>query len=223
MASSINDYRLFFQQFRRNFETTGAIAPSGRWLALALSRYVREPGKSRRILEVGPGTGAVTGQIVASLSPTDQFDLVELNDAFVARLRERFESEPGFVAVANRARVIHERLETLPQCPTYDLIISGLPLNNFQAEDVRQILAAFMRLLKPGGTLSFFEYIAVRPARSLVCTSAERQRLREIGAAMREVLLHEVRRDWIFPNLPPAWVHHVRFATHIMPQPIAAV
>jgi phospholipid N-methyltransferase len=178
MASSLQDYRLFFQQFRRNFETTGAIAPSGRWLAMALSRYVREGAKSRRILEVGPGTGAVTGQIVASLSPTDQFDLVELNDAFVARLRERFEQEPGFVAVADRARVIHDRLETLPQCPTYDLIISGLPLNNFQAEDVRQILASFSRLLKPG--------------------------------------------DWIFPNLPPAWVHHVRFAGQVVAQPIAA-
>ena len=35
-------------------------------------------------------------------------------------------------------------------------------------------------------------------------------------------LQHEVRRDWIFPNLPPAWVHHVRFATIAMPQPIPA-
>jgi phospholipid N-methyltransferase len=91
------------------------------------------------------------------------------------------------------------------------VIVSGLPLNNFQADDVRQILAAFTRLLKPGGTLSFFEYIAVRPARSLVSNASERKRLREIGAAMREVLLHEVRRDWIFPNIPPAWVHHVQF------------
>ena len=213
MPSTLHDYRLFFQQFRRNFQSTGAIAPSGRWLATALSRYVRQPHGPRRILEVGPGTGAVTGQIVASLGPQDRFDLVELNDAFVDRLRRRFETDPPFMAVKDRAQVIHQKIEELPQQPTYDLIISGLPLNNFAADDVRHILEAFTRLLKPGGTLSFFEYIAVRPARSLVCNAAERQRLREIGQALNGVLRHhEVRRDWIFPNLPPAWVHHVRFS-----------
>lgn len=74
------------------------------------------------------------------------------------------------------------------------------------------ILTSLRGLLKPEGTLSFFEYIAVRPARSLVAKATEEQRLREISAAMSEVLDgNEIRRDWIFPNLPPAWVHHVRF------------
>lgn len=212
MPSSLTDYRLFFRQFREHFHSTGAIAPSGRWLATALSRYVRADGDGRSVLEVGPGTGAVTGSIVASLKPADRLDLVELNDAFVTRLRERFQSDPAFAAVAQRARVLHQRIEELPQAPTYDLIVSGLPLNNFAAEDVRCILGTLSKLLRPGGTLSFFEYIAVRPARSLLASSHERTRLREIGEALHEVLNgNEIRRDWIFPNLPPAWVHHVRF------------
>ncbi len=156
--------------------------------------------------------GAVTGSIVSSLKPSDLLDLVELNEAFVARLQQRFQSDPVFRALGNRARILHRRIEDLPAEPTYDLIISGLPLNNFRAADVRTILTALSKLLKPGGTLSFFEYIALRPARSLVSSSAERQRLREIGLALHEVLHgREIRRDWIFPNLPPAWVHHVRF------------
>jgi phosphatidylethanolamine/phosphatidyl-N-methylethanolamine N-methyltransferase len=212
MPSTLADYRLFFRQFRENFQSTGAIAPSGRWLATALSRYVRAEGNGRHVLEVGPGTGAVTGSIVSSLKPSDRLDLVELNDVFVARLEQRFQTDPVFRALGNRARVLHRRIEELPAEPTYDLIISGLPLNNFRAADVRSILSSLSKLLKPGGTLSFFEYIALRPARSLVSRSAEKQRLREIGLALDEVLHgREIRRDWIFPNLPPAWVHHVRF------------
>jgi phospholipid N-methyltransferase len=212
MPSTLTDYRLFFRQFRENFQSTGAIAPSGRWLAMALSRYVRGEGDGRRVLEVGPGTGAVTGSIVSSLKPADRLDLVELNEAFVARLEERFKSDPAFRAVADRACILHRRIEQLPPEPTYDLIVSGLPLNNFAAADVRCILSSLAKLLKPGGTLSFFQYIALRPARSLVSGPAEKRRLREIGEALDEVLNgREIRRDWIFPNLPPAWVHHVRF------------
>jgi phospholipid N-methyltransferase len=212
MSSTLTDYRLFFRQFRENFQSTGAIAPSGRWLATALSRYVRAEGDGRQVLEVGPGTGAVTGRIVASLKPADRLDLVELNDVFVARLQERFQTDPAFRAIADRARILHRRIEELPAEPTYDLIVSGLPLNNFAAADVRSILASLSKLLKPGGTLSFFEYIALRPARALISSPSEKQRLRQIGAALDEVLNgREIRRDWIFPNLPPAWVHHVRF------------
>ena len=212
MGRRLSDYRLFFREFRRHFHTTGAVLPSGRALASALACHVRGGQGPRRILEVGPGTGAVTASIVAALGPQDHFDMVELNADFVAHLRERFESEPAFAAVKERSRVIHGRLEDLPEGEPYDLVISCLPLNNFAVEDVEAILRIFAKILKPDGTLSFFEYMAVRPARSLICTSTERQRLRGISRALGEMLKrHELRCDWIWPNVPPAWVHHVRF------------
>jgi len=68
-----------------------------------------------------------------------------------------------------------------------------------------------MNLLKPDGTLSFFEYIAVRRARTLISGRAERTRLRGIGKAMQAVFdPHEFARDAVWLNAPPAWVHHVR-------------
>jgi phosphatidylethanolamine/phosphatidyl-N-methylethanolamine N-methyltransferase len=207
-----SEYGVFFREFLRNFHTTGAVLPSGRFLSMALTRYLREPAGPRRVLEVGPGTGAVTQRIVASLGAEDRLDLVELNEAFVHRLRERFAHEPRFRAVADRATIHHMAVEELPQDAPYDLIISGLPLNNFSVALVTQILNTLSRLLKPGGILSFFEYIAVRRARALVSNQAERERLRGIGEAIGRVLHgSEIRRDWIWPNVPPAWVHHVRF------------
>jgi len=223
MAHSLADYRLFWKQFREHYHTTGAIAPSGRALGAALARYVvqREPPDEspKRVLEVGPGTGAVTAQIVASLGPADSLDMVELNDEFASRLRERFETESSFQHVAARARVLHQRVEELSGTEPYDLVISGLPLNNFSTEDVEQILSVFEQLLRPGGTLSFFQYIGVRPARAAVSGRVERERLRGVGAALHRMLApHEIRREWVWTNLPPAWVHHVRWSTADAPQ-----
>jgi len=208
----MNDYRLFFREFLRNYHTTGAILPSGRWLAAALARYVPHGNGPKRVLEVGPGTGAVTRKIVSALGPDDRLDLVELNDAFVGQLRELFQSDPLFQPIADRARVLHCAVEEVPGDGVYDLVISGLPLNNFTAQKVDEILTAFCRLLKPEGTLSFFQYIAIRKVRGLVSGRGERERLRGIGKVLDRILRgNEIRRDWIWPNVPPAWVHHVRF------------
>lgn len=212
MRRRLSEYGLFFKAFLTSYHTTGAIVPSGRFLAAALARYVGDGAAGpRRILEVGPGTGAVTRRIIASLRPDDRLDLVELNASFVAQLRRCMETDKAFRPVADRTRVFHCSVEELPRDSAYDLIISGLPLNNFSVATVEQILATLTGLLEPGGTLSFFEYIAIRRARALFSGRAERARLRGIGRAMHKVLAeHEIRRDRIWPNVPPAWVHHVR-------------
>jgi phosphatidylethanolamine/phosphatidyl-N-methylethanolamine N-methyltransferase len=202
---------VFFREFLRTFHTTGAIAPSGRFLAFALTRFVNQPGPGRKILEVGPGTGSVTRRIIASMGPEDHLDLVELNDRFVQRLQHRFEVDAQFHAVAGRSRILHCPVEDLTATDHYDLIISGLPLNNFAAATVERILGVLMRLSKPGGVLSFFEYIGVRKARALVSGRQQRTRLRGIAAAMHGLTTdREIRRDCVWLNVPPAWVHHVR-------------
>lgn len=211
MAELFHDQRVFWRQFREHFHTTGSVLPSGPYLGRALARYVGSTSGPCRVLEVGPGTGAVTTQIVGRLGAEDRFDLVELNAEFVRRLNERFAKEEAFRRVAPRSRVLHQRIEELATDDPYDLIISGLPLNNFAVADVQQILATLRGLLKPGGTLSFFEYIAIRKVRSVVSGPTERARMRGITRALDELLgPHEFRRDWIWPNVPPAWVHHVR-------------
>ncbi len=213
MAGMLSDYRVFLGQFFRRYHTTGAILPSGRFLAAALCRYVGDDGEPRQVLEVGPGTGAVTARLVRLLRPADRLTLVELNDDFHRHLQNRFATEPSFQAVADRTELVHARLESLPGAGCYDRIISGLPLNNFAAADVEQILSVFGRLIRPGGILSFFEYIAVRQVKRLVSGRAERERLRQIGQILGDLFKsREIRRDWVWPNVTPAWVHHVRYA-----------
>jgi phospholipid N-methyltransferase len=146
------------------------------------------------------------------MRPGDRLVLIERNEQFVSRLRARLEHEPQFRRAADRVTLLHASVEELAEDQSFDLIISGLPLNNFSVELVEQILAKLRRLLAPGGTLSFFEYVAIRRAKSLISSRGERDRLRGVGRRMDEVLrTNEIDRELVLANVPPAWVHHLRF------------
>jgi phosphatidylethanolamine/phosphatidyl-N-methylethanolamine N-methyltransferase len=214
MATRMTDCRLFITEFVRNFRSTGALMPSGHRLSKALARFVQEGANHhpRRILEVGPGTGAVTRQLIRNMQSADQLDLVELNETFVECLKERFRSDPDFQPAANRCRVLHCPIENLPADTTYDLIVSGLPMNNFAVVEVARIMGILRRLAGPNSTVSFFEYMGVRRVKAVISGRVERTRLRGIGQVVGQVLeRHEFSRDCIWSNVPPACVHHVRF------------
>ena len=225
MLRKLREYRTVWGEFRRTYRTTGTVMPSSRPLSRALARYVRQGSQSaggngrddtdttagRRILEVGPGTGPVTRSIVQALRPTDRLDLVELNDAFVAALHKRFDREPPFRSVVDQVRILHQPVQDLIDEEPYDLIISGLPLNNFEVDEVEDILDVLRRLLAPSGTLSFFEYIAIRKVKAAISGSQQRRRLRGVACAVGRLLAEgEFNRDCVLTNFPPAWVHHVR-------------
>ncbi len=200
----------FFRQFRERFETTGAVAPSSRFLAQALTAPMLDRSGPLRVLEVGPGTGAVTRQIVARLKPEDRLDLVEINAEFARLLRERFVQDPDFQPAADRAQVFEASLEDFrPEAP-YDIIISGLPFNNFPASLVEQLLDHCLNLLADDGHLSFFEYMFVRPLRRRISAAPVRRRLGEIEAVLQQRFRqHRVGTDWVLVNAPPAWVQHL--------------
>lgn len=212
MPSRGANYRLFLQEFRRTFHSTGAVLPSGPALCRALARFAAGNGQPRRLLEVGPGTGVVTAQIIARMGPSDTLDLVELNDRFVAALQQRLQTEDAWRLVASRVTIHHMPVEQLTPDEPYQAIVSGLPLNNFPAEVVSSILSKLEGLAAPDATLSFFEYIGVRKMKSLVAGGDERRRLAGVERA-----LHAARSKWQFdrdcviPNVLPAWVHHLRF------------
>jgi phospholipid N-methyltransferase len=232
MRQRLADYRVFWREFRQAYHTTGAVLPSGRALCRALSYFVRNGeelhcaealaapsagrtfsphSSSRRILEVGPGTGAVTIQIARDMRPTDQLTLVERNDQFVEHLRNQLSKSSAFTPLQARINLLHSSVEDVPEDQPYDLIISGLPLNNFSVDLVEALVGKMKKLLAPGGILTFFEYVAIRRAKAMVSPRSDRERLRGIEQILNELLgSNEVRRDLVFTNVPPAWVHHVK-------------
>jgi phosphatidylethanolamine/phosphatidyl-N-methylethanolamine N-methyltransferase len=191
MLRTLKNNFAFLRQFRQRFETTGAIAPSSRFLAKAMTRFLATRGDGPvRVLEIGPGTGPVTEKIVPLLRTGDRFDLVELNESFVEILNERFQE--------------------FQSDEKYDFVISGLPLNNFPADLVEAISNHYFEVLKPTGMLSYFEYMYVRPIRKVVTRGDENTRITRIDDIMAaHCAKHRVARDNILINIPPAWVQHL--------------
>jgi phospholipid N-methyltransferase len=200
----------FIRECRRHFRDTGSLLPSSRFLAQAMISELRKRGGPSRILEVGPGTGSVTGVLLRHLQPGDQLDAVEVNGQFVALLKRRQEREWSSWPQRHQLRVLHQTVESLPGEGTYDYIVSGLPLNNFPVAQVRQIFEVFDRLLKPGGTLTYFEYALIRHLKTPFVDRREKRRLYRVGRVVsRYIDQFQVRRQRVFMNVPPAIVRHL--------------
>jgi len=215
MGRVLSDQITFFRQFREQFETTGAIAPSSRGLARSMTRFLAAWDGLRpvRVLEIGPGTGSVTDEIVRLIRPGDTFDLVELNDSFVKLLQQRFRTDESWRAVAPWSRMHQQAIQQFDSPERYDFVISGLPLNNFSAELVESIADKYFTLLRPGGVLSYFEYMYVRPVRKRLARGRERQRISRIDKIMQGHCDRcRIGRDRIWLNVPPAWVQHLKAA-----------
>jgi len=206
---------VFLRQFGKQFETTGSILPSSRFLAKAITRFLAQRGDAPlRVLECGPGTGAFTDQIVRCLRPGDRFDLVELNEDFVNVLRNRFATESHWQAVADLSEIHQLPLQEFSDAAPYDFIISGLPHVNFPPAVVETITDSYFRLLKPGGTLSYFEYMFIRPLKKQITVGATRQKIHGVDRILAGHLRqHRLCRDNVFLNVPPAWVQHLRVGT----------
>ncbi len=205
--------RVFWQAFRSDYFHTGSLWPSSRFLGRELAANLRGDRPPGRILEVGAGTGPVTQQIVKCLKPGDQFDVVEINGELVRVLCERFHVDGPSRADSPPAplRVLHTPIEELPGEHVYDHVVSCLPFNNFPVKLVRTIWESIHRLTKPGGTFSFFEYVAVRSVKLPFVARPEKKRLRLVGRHLgRQIRQRQFRCRKVWANVPPAVVHHLR-------------
>ena len=136
---------------------------------------------------------------------------MEINDHFVAVLKERFDQEPLFRRCRDQVKLIEADVRDLEGEGQYDFIVSGLPLNNFPVDLVRDIFRAYDRLLKPGGMLTYYEYVFIRQLKAPFVNRRERRRLFRVGRVVGGYISHcQIRRERIFINMPPATVRHLR-------------
>jgi phosphatidylethanolamine/phosphatidyl-N-methylethanolamine N-methyltransferase len=188
---SLREHLLLFGRFLRSPRAVGAVAPSSRALACEMVHDL-DPVESGCVVELGPGTGVFTRQIVARLSPQAHYLVVEIDEAFVARIRATW---PQVDCVRESAEDL-ERLVRERHLPPVEHIISGLPFASLPGAVTTRILDAIQRTLAPGGTFTTFQYVHayVMPA----AVHFRRDLTARLGSAPE--------RRLVMSNVPPAYV-----------------
>lgn len=197
----------------RNMKTVGTICPSSPMLARELAAAATEAETPKRVLEVGPGTGPVTKEILRSLRRGDRFDIVELSTEFCRDLEGkvlapwRDRQTAGVEVRLHNAAIQDVELEA----GSYDCVVCGLPFNNFDHGLVEAIMHRMLELLRPGGELSYFCYLGAKAMKGSISDERGRDNLRAIKRIEDELhLTHAGIRKVVLANFPPAEVRRLR-------------
>ena len=179
----------FALRFLQNPRAIGALMPSGRALARKMADVV-DWEKARTVLEVGPGSGALTAEFLPRVSEGCRFFTIEINPDFVEFLESRF---AGIEVVQDSV----ENLEPiLKEChlSCADAIISGLPWTIFTRAQQDRYLKAIRGGLGPGGVFVTYTYVQG------LSLPGGRRFLRQLKSNFP----HVSRSRPVWANVPPA-------------------
>jgi len=181
-----DDEARFLKNWFKNPLRMGAVAPSGPVLARRMASYV-DPDGVGPVIELGPGTGAITAALVARGVDPRRLVLVEYSVDFCRLLRERF---PTATVVHGDAYTLSRTLSGRLAEPA-DALVSGLPLMT-RPEPVRfKLLNDAIALMKPGAPFVQFTYSVTSPI------------------PMKSAAFTAEPSERIWRNIPPArvWVY----------------
>jgi phosphatidylethanolamine/phosphatidyl-N-methylethanolamine N-methyltransferase len=164
----------------------GAVMPSGRVLARTMAQYV-DIKSTAPVVELGPGTGAITSALIERGVDQKRLVLVEYNPSFCALLRDRY---PLAKVVQGDAYSLRESLRNVLSAPA-SAVVSGLPLVTKPMLTRLKLIRDAFTALAPGAPFVQFTYSVAPP----------------IPKSLPGVSTEASERIWM--NLPPArvWVY----------------
>ncbi len=191
MGARIN----FLREYISNPGSIGAVAPSGRMLASRMLDGISLE-RATTVVELGPGTGAFTAEILLRISSEAKFLVIEKNPVFLVGLRHQFENLEIIEGDAdNLVQLLHHR-----GIDAVDIVVSGLPWAAFAGTVQERILSEVHDVLAPKGRFVTFAYGGVH---LLPKARAFRNRL--------EACFSQVERAPLaWRNLPPAFAYHCK-------------
>ena len=187
----MNEHLLMLGRFVRSPRTVGAVGPSSRALASEMVSGL-SLGGTTNVVELGPGTGAFTREIVRKLGPRARCIAIELEPTFATALERDF---PRVDVVCGSATDLPS-IAAEKGMATVDHIVSGLPFASLPSADTQGILEAVAEALKPGGTFTTFQYVTGYP--TPLASALRRDMTARLGV--------RPTRRLVFRNFPPAFV-----------------
>ena len=150
----------FAKQTLKTPTSIGAIAPSSRHVANTVVSLANLH-TAKTVVELGPGSGVFTEQIVSRLDTDSVFFAVELNQVFVQATRNR----------CPKAQVYHDTAQSIKKylnkhnVDSCDCIVSSLPWTIFEPAQQDALLDTLSSVLAPGGCFVSIVYLGAKTRR----------------------------------------------------------
>ena len=190
----------FATQVLADFQSTAAVAPSTRFLAEAMVDPLPLTG-AKVVVELGPGTGAMTRRLLKLLPWEARVLAFEINPRFIQYLKTEL-PDPRLEVVPTGAETAADELRRRGY-RRVDAVLSSLGFGMMPAKFSHRVIGDLAPFLDSRSGFTQFQYI-------------HNVRWHDGGVEffdLREVLgqyFREIRRQIVWRNLPPAHVFNCR-------------
>lgn len=191
----MRDALKFFTGFLKNPLSVGSVVPSSRSLSEALIEGEAFQN-AHSVVEVGPGTGAITEVILSRMRDRSAYLGLDLDLGFVQALSRKYLG----------ARFVCDSVEHLASClkaenhTPADFVVSGLPWTLLPEELQSKFLDAILDSMKPNGMMVTFVYV------HMLVTPQAKRFVNTLSRKFQSVSKSSV----IWANVPPAVVFRCR-------------
>ena len=145
----------FLKTFFKERKQVGALAPSSRFLVKKMCDKI-DFSSAKNIVELGPGTGVFTEELLKRASKDCRIFVIELNKEFYHYLAKKF-NDPRIVLLRESADNI-DRILKDHGVEEADAILSSLPLAVIPDQIRKRIIIKSYEVLKKGGVYVQYQY-----------------------------------------------------------------
>lgn len=175
----------FFKEFLRERRTVGALSPSSIFLARKMVAPI-DFTKARVIVELGPGTGIFTKEILKNMHPDAKLFVFETQKSFCDMIQKEI-NDSRMVLINDSAEHVMRHLQQYG-ADKADYTVSSIPFTVIPTSIKGAILSEAVKSLKPGGLFIQFQY-------SLNAHKLLKSHFRQ------------VKLDFTPMNIPPAFIY----------------
>jgi phosphatidylethanolamine/phosphatidyl-N-methylethanolamine N-methyltransferase len=155
LMTALSETTMFVQELFANPQGVGALVPSSPNLADAMAKWLPDDPDSF-VLELGPGTGAVTEALLRRGLRQERLVAIEYNSRMADVLRDKF---PRAQIITGDAWKLDDLLRRRREpVEKVGAVISSLPLLNFPAAEAERLADKIRTVLEPRGKWVQFTY-----------------------------------------------------------------
>ncbi len=180
----IQEKALFFSNFIKNPLTNASVIPSSKRASKKILENI-DFSKINSVLELGPGNGIFTGEIIKRCKPDTKIVLIEIEDSYIKILKRKFGKR---IIIENTWA--HNMADVLDKhnINPVDLIISGLPFSG--DENKKDLNNAILEQADQGAIYRFFTYMPGF-----------------MKKAYKDMPIEKY--NFVFRNIPPMWIYGI--------------